>query len=99
MKYIDNIFKFIKSDNYIIKLGGEFKSKKITLRSGFNYLFSTKDITFGGDNVACSSLSFGITYDPFADLILVLGKINAKIEQKNNSVKRNIFKLILILKF
>jgi hypothetical protein len=99
MKYIDNIFKFIKSDNYIIKLGGEFKSKKITLRAGFNYLFSTKDITFGGDNVAYSSLSFGITYDPFADLILVLGKINAKIEQKNNSVKRNIFKLILILKF
>jgi hypothetical protein len=44
-------------------------------------------------------LVFGITYDPFADLILVLGKINAKIEQKNNSVKRNIFKLILILKF
>jgi len=99
MKYIDNIFKLIKGDNYTLKIGSEFKINKITLRMGFNYMFSTKDLTLGGDNVNYSSFSFGISYNPVADMIFVLGKSYAKIDQTEISVRRDMLKLILILKF
>ncbi len=99
MKYIDNVFKLIKGASYILKIGGEIKTNKITLRMGFNYMFSTKDLTFGGDNANYSSFSFGISYDPSVDMIFVVGKSYAKMEPTNISASRDILKLIFILKF
>ncbi|HZW40161.1 MAG TPA: hypothetical protein VFF33_12755 [Ignavibacteriaceae bacterium] len=73
LKYIDNDYININSNNHFFKLGTEIELvDKILLRTGYNFSLFENDFICGGKNVVTNMLTFGVGIKTFDFFIIDL---------------------------
>lgn len=72
-KYIDNSFSNVKSDDHVIRVGGEYELfSNLFIRGGYAKGIIEKDIIYGGSNIRYDLITFGMGLNLFSSFSIDL---------------------------